>query len=892
MDTERPHRVDSNRSTLPPRSRLGPYEVSDLLGSGGMGHVYRARDTKLGRDVAIKILPDALTADPDRRARFAREARILAALNHPNVGAIYGVVEDDADPAYQGIVLELVEGETLADRLARGPLRVDAALEVAGQIAAALEAAHEKGIVHRDLKPANIKVTPTGSVKVLDFGLAKVMEPETPAVQQTSAPTVTVAGTLQGTVLGTAAYMSPEQARGLPVDKQTDIWAFGCVLYELLTGKSAFGRSSFTDTLAAVVDREPDWTALPSSTPPAIHRLLRRCLEKDPQRRLHDIADARIEIDDSRLTPVQAEPRVRKLRAHLVWAIMASLAAGAIAATAVVLWRRNAPADSVKTNRLPLFVPGVLTPQSAPAVSPDGRRVAFVSTAASGQSVLWIRDLDSLEPRAIAGTEDAAHPFWSPDGEAIGFLAGGKVKRVNADGGGLLTLADTNNRSGATWSRRGVILFIPRPGELATVPAAGGAVTTVFKSDARVVWPSFLPDGTHYLFLYQPPDPAARGIYLASIDSAEKKLLLQSDFRAAYARPGYLLFVRGETILAQPFDTERQELTGEAVAVSEGVWIAPLAGQASFSVSDAGVIAYVNSSFSDRELQWFDRTGRSMGSVGPPGRYGLLTQLAPDAKRVAVARGQMGNEDIWSFEVADGSGSRLSLEPGSDTQPMWEASGKRMLYQTSTGSDIRVLVKDASGAGAPEMLASLDLAAHLWDWSRNGRFVIYSTFGKQRVSDLWVLPLTADRKPYLFAESSFHKTQAQISPDGRWLAYTTYESGRDEVYVDSFPQPGNRRQLSPDGGMQPRWRRDGGELFYVRSDQFLMAMPVRTAGVFEAGKPTPLFRSNILPQGSQSVWFDIAYDVTQDGQRFLVNSPPSGSSPPITLVLNWLASRK
>jgi Tol biopolymer transport system component len=686
--------------------------------------------------------------------------------------------------------------------------------------------------------------------------------------------------------------MSPEQARGQPVGEQTDIWAFGCILYELLTGQSSFGRDSVTDTLAAVVDRNPDWTLLPSSTPPAIHRLLRRCLEKDPQRRLHAIADARIEIDDSRLTPAQAESHSRKLRPYLVWAIAASLLAGAIAVTAVMLWRREAPADSVAKNLLPLFVPGVLTPQSAPAVSPDGRRVAFVSTAASGQSMLWIRELSSLEPRAIAGTEDAAHPFWSPDGEAIGFLAGGKLKRVNVGGGGLLTLADTNSRSGGTWSRRGVILFIPRAGELATVPAAGGAVTTVFKSDAMVVWPSFLPDDTHYVYLHQRSDPAARGIYLASLDSDERKLLLQADFRAIYARPGHLLFARGETILAQPFDLQRQELTGEAFSVSEGVWNAPLAGQASFSVSDAGVIAYVNSSFSDRELRWFDRTGRSIGSVGPPGRYGPTTQLAPDAKRVAVARGPMANEDIWILQVADGSGSRLSLEAGGDTEPMWEASGKRLLYQSSTASDVRVLRKDASGAGAAETLASLGPAAHVWDWSRDGRSVVYSIFGKQRVADLWVLPLTGDRKPYPFAESSFHKTQAQISPDGRWLAYTTYESGHDEVYVDSFPQPGNRRQLSPDGGMQPRWRRDGTELFYVRSDQYLMAVPVKTAPTFEAGRPTPLFRSNILPQGSQSVWFDIAYDAAPDGQRFLVNSPPSDPGPPITLVLNWLAPRR
>ena len=877
---------------------IGAYQLQGLLGAGGMGEVYRARDTKLGRDVAIKVLPEVFTTDPQRLARFEREARLLAALNHPHIGAIYGL--EDAD-GVRALLLELVEGETLADRIRRGPLPTTEALTIARQIAVALDAAHEKGIVHRDLKPANIKITPEGVVKVLDFGLAKLAAGESNP-DLSHSPTVTVGGTRDGVILGTAAYMSPEQARGKPVDKRTDIWAFGCVLYEMLTGRLAFGRETITDTLAAVVDRDPEWNDLPPATPPSVVRLLRRCLEKDPKRRLHDVADVGIEIDDA--LAVSVRPPVSDLRggSHGLarfrsGAIFAALAALAVCIAAVAIYLSRVPGDAVGTTRLSISAPGVLTPQTSVAVSPEGRRVAFVSTDPSGRSMLWVRELDSLEPRALVGTEDAAHPFWSPDGRSLAFLAGGKLKRVDIGGSGVLTLADVTFRTGGSWSRDGTILFSPRLGELATISATGGPVTTILKGSDFVGWPCFLPDDRHFLFFRGGAASGRasdnRGVYLGSLDSKETARLIASDFKAAYADPGYLLFVRGETLMAQPFDAVRLELGGEPAVVAEGIWGARGAGQASFSVSQTGVLAYVNSTLWNLQLTWVDRTGRSLGSLGPPDRYAIHPQIAPDGSRMAITRGPVGNQNIWVLRLGDGSPSRLTFGPGADFQPIWSSDGRRILFQTSReAGPLKLFLEDAAGARPEEAVGAIGDNAHLWDWSRDARFIVYSMIGPKGAADLWVLPLAGDRKPFPFAESAFHKTQAQVSPNGQWIAYTSYESGRDEVYVESFPAPGSRRQISPAGGMQPRWRQDGTELFYLRSDQYMMAVPLKAGSAFEAGVPTPLFRSRIIPQGSQSIWFDTAYDVMPDGQRFLFTGPPDDPSPPMTVVLNWPGALK
>ena len=747
--------------------------------------------------------------------------------------------------------------------------------------------------MHRDLKPANIKIRPDGAVKVLDFGLAKAVEPSAlPAGPSSDSPTTTMSAiTESGIILGTAPYMSPEQARGQPVNAQTDIWAFGCVLYEMLTGRAAFGGATLTDTMAAVLTREPDWTALPPATPGGVVRLLRRTLEKTPGRRLHAIADARLDLDDAG-DPAAPGPAFASAPRRGRWLMSGAAGIGAalLLGAGALLVRGERPAPAPPPTRLSIAAPGQVTPQMSVAVSPDGRRLAFVSTDASGRSMLWIRDLDALTPHVLAGTEDAAHPFWAPDGLAIGFLAGGKLKRVDIAGGQVLTLATVTTRNGAAWSSTGVILFMPRLGEFATIPATGGPVSTVLTGEGIGSWPSFLPDGRHFLFFRFGADDV-RGVYVGSLGSHATRLVLPSDFAASFATPDSLLFIRGDGLLfAQPFDRTRLELTGEPTAVADGVWTYRAAARASVSAG-SGVIAYVNATLADTELAWFDRTGRPVGTVGKPGPYQQQTpRIAPDGTRVAIGHGAAGGQ-VWVTRLADSSDMRLTLQPGA-VQPVWSRDGSRILFQWARGpNDNAVSIRDASGNGPASLVGAIG-TGHVWDWSPDGRQIVFGTLGRTEAADLWTLPVDGGRA-VPFAQSSFNKTQAQVSPDGHWLAYTSYESGIDEVYVDSFPTAGNRRQISVAGGMQPRWRRDGSELFYLSPDQILMAVPVTTGpGRFDAGPAKPLFRTQIVPQGSQSIYFDAMYDVTADGQRILINGPPSDPGPPMTVVLNWASGLK
>jgi hypothetical protein len=869
-------------------ARLGPYEVLCTLGAGGMGEVYRARDTRLERDVAIKVLPETFTSDQDRLARFQREAKVLASLNHPNIAAIYGIEDANASHA---LVMELVDGPTLANRIAQGPIAISEALSISRQIAEALASAHDCGIVHRDLKPANIKLRPDGTVKLLDFGIAKAMEPaDRISADLDDTPTITSpAMTQAGVILGTAAYMSPEQARGQRVNAQTDIWAFGCVLYEMLTGRATFGRATSTDTIAAVIEREPDWAALPRTTPVSVARLLRRTLEKDPSRRLHAIADARLDlldVDDARdasMAPPDVAPAKRSGRFIKLTLGAAAIIVVLLGADALRRMRGGEPTSTGTATRTSIDVLGQVIPQLSVAVSPDGRRLAYVATDAVG-SRLWVRDLDALAPHALAGTEDAAHPFWKPDGSAIGFVASGKLKRVDSRGGQVLKLADEAIRGGAAWSSTGVILFRRQPGELATVPETGGSVSTVVKAPSGS-WPAFLPDGRQFIFHVR-----GDGVYAGSIGSETTKLLIKNDFGAVFAEPNYLVFGRADgLVFAQHFDPTRLEVTGEPLPVAEGVWEALAAARVSVSAT-AGVLAYINASVANNQLAWFDRSGRPGGVLGEPGLFaGQSPRLSPDGAYVALTRGFAGiagspDAGIWVTRLADGDNRRLALEPLA-SRPAWSHDSARILFQWArAASEGAVSIKDVRGTEAARLVGGV--RGTVWDWSPDGQRIVVGTGSP---SDLWIVPV-AGGDPIPFARSPFNKTQAQISPDSHWITYTALDTGHDEVYVDSFPVATNRRQVSVGGGVQPRWRRDGSELFYLGPDQKLMAVPVTIkSGYFDHGRPTQLFQTRLGTAGSQISGLGAFYDVTPDGQRFLLNGPPADPGPQITVVLNWTA---
>ena len=707
--------------------RLAHYQIEAELGAGGMGVVYKARDTrpKLCRTVAIKVLPPDLRDDPELLMRFEQEGRTLAALNHTHICVVFDVGEDEG---LDFLVMEYVAGETLSDRLAKtGALPVREGLAVASDMADALEAAHAQGIIHRDLKPANIKITPDGVVKVLDFGVAKIARDDRDGVDL---PQSSDGKTREGTTIGTAAYMSPEQARGKPVDKRADVWAFGCVLYEMLTGRMAFPGETLSDTIAAVLTREPDWSALPEATPAGIRRLVRRCLERDLKRRLRDIGDARIEVDDALTDPLwtAAEPPDHHPNARWRRIATGATVLGIVATLSVSLALYLRPATSAAlVTRLSVSTPGQISPQFSAVISPDGRQLAFVSTDSAGKAMLWVRALDTMEARMVPGTERATFPFWSPDSGWLAFTADGRLKKVASTGGPVLTIAD--KASSGTWSNDGVILF-PRGGGLAQVPAEGGAVSTVVAPDPSrsygFSWPQFLPDGRHFLFFAQGKQQESRGVYVGSLDSTKTMLLLKSEFKATYAPPGYLLFMRDAALMAQRFDAARLELSGAPALVADGVFGAFGPGQVSVSVSAGGVLAYVNATSVNSQWGWVDREGRLLGRVGSPDLFGK-PRISPDGKRIAFARGRLGFEDIWLLDPVSGVTTRFTFDPASDTSPTWSGDGERILFNSSRGDGRRYSLyeRDSSGNGSDRLL--LDVASDapsIQDSSLDGRFLV------------------------------------------------------------------------------------------------------------------------------------------------------------------------
>jgi Tol biopolymer transport system component len=842
------------------RARLGRFEVRGLLGAGGMGEVYRAFDATLGREVAIKVLPPTFTRDAERLVRFEREARILAALSHPHIASIYGL-EEIADAIDQGataraLVLELVDGDTLAERLDRSQLSIGEAIEIARQIADGVEAAHDKGVVHRDLKPANIKIRSDGVVKILDFGLAKA---EGLSGGSASGRRSDSAETARGVILGTPAYMSPEQARGGVVDKRADVWAFGCVLFEMLAGRAPFGGDTPADTLAAVLDREPDWTLLPPATPDGVHRLLRRCLEKNPKRRLRDIGDARLELED--------EPRLAKPTPRRRFGVLAAAAVAAVFTLAALLIPRLRPAGALETVQFTLEAPEGHAIIGVPVPSPDGRHLVFVAHSPSRESALWVRAVGATAAQRIAGTENASNPFWSPDGRFVGFSVDRVLKRTAIAGGPVQRITELDPVTlGATWNRDDVIVLAPtNQAPLHRVGAAGGAPEplTTLNSERRENshrWPQFLPDGRHFIFTARSDLPQHTAVYVASLDNPGAPIrLVAAQTAAAFVSPGLLLFVRDNTLLAQRFDIRTLALTGNATAIAGNV--------ARFAASaDGTVLTHIPVAMT--HLAWFDRSGSERESIPARGRF-TQVRLSPDESRAAVVTFDTAEveRDIWVVALSDGGITRVTSNPSADWFPAWSPDGSEIIFASERNDGSAFYVAPSTGGGSERRVfqaRNADFVAPT-DWSRDGRFVLFHSYPR---ADISVLPLATPEAPMPLIASPFTDWVASFSPDGRWVAYVSDETGQHEVYVGAVDQS-RRYRVSVGGGIQPRWRRDGRELFFIGEAERLFAAPVTTEASFHFEPPKPLFQACPGLPGQERSPFMYRYDVGRDGARSL-----------------------
>ncbi|MBA3766268.1 MAG: PD40 domain-containing protein, partial [Acidobacteria bacterium] len=766
-----------------------------------------------------------------------------------------------------------------------------------------LAAAHGKGIVHRDLKPENLFVTHDGRVKILDFGLAKLTELISDSDAQSDVLTRRVK-TDSGMVMGTVGYMSPEQVRGKPADHRADIFSLGVILYEMLAGRRAFRRESAVETLNAILKEDPpELSESNSQINPALERVVMHCLEKSPEQRFQSARDVAFALESlsglsSSRTTAGAFPLTAarpKNRERVAWIVAAVLLLGLLAALpfAVAHWRR-APVDErvLMLSLLPPEKVNMTRIVTAMALSPDGRRLAFVASF-EGREFLWIRSLDSLSAQALPGTEGitgASPPFWSPDSRYIGFFAGGKLKRIEASGGPPQPLCDSSASRGGTWNRDGVIIFGDTSGPLHRVSAAGGEPIPVLAlNESRLEtshrWPHFLPDGRHFLYFVRSGQTESRGVYVGSLDSKETKRLLPTAFNAAYAPPGFLLFMRNETLMAQRFDADELQLTGEPSPVAEHVAYNIGLGRGAFSVSENGVLAFRSGSGDRDQLLWFDRGGKQTGSLGEAGLYFTLW-LSPDERQAAVERSdpQTGTPDIWLFDLARGIPSRFTTDPAGDSSPLWSPDGSRIVFSSSREGVRNLYQKIAGGGGSEEVLLKSREEKVPDDWSADGRFIVYHTLNPKTKWDLWVLPMSGDRQPAAILQTEFNEQQAQFSPDGKWIAYTSDETGMAEVYVQTFPTSGSRVRVSTGGGNQPRWRRDGRELFYIAADRKLMAVDVKPGAVFEAGVPQTLFNTRVLTLTD----FRNHYVVTGDGQRFLIcSTDEETSAQPISVVVNW-----
>jgi Tol biopolymer transport system component len=895
--------------TLESGVRIGPYEIQSTLGAGGMGEVYRARDTRLGRTVAIKVLSARVDGRPNAHQRFEQEARAVSCLSHPHICALYDIGEEGGVPF---LVMEYLEGETLASRLLRGALPIDEVLRCAIDIADALDHAHRRGIVHRDVKPSNIMLTRSGA-KLLDFGLAKPSALTGIVGHPTDAAQPAQTLTAEGAILGTLSYMAPEQLHGAPTDARTDVFAFGAVLYEMLTGRQAFAGQSQASVIASILERNPEaLSTIQPIAPPLLESTVMRCLAKEPDGRWQTASDLREAlrwIVDGAPQAAGLPAAVRVPRAAhgarpawitaSVFGVIAALAATAL----IVMSLRREPPD-VRAIRFVVSAPenASFTQSSAfMAVSPDGRSVAFVASSQEGKVVLWIRSLDSLVAHELV--IDGAQPFWSPDSRFLGFQSHGTLKRIDVTGGVTKTLADSYSQTGA-WSRDGVILFKPKiDGGLNRVSVAGGPSTPASILDQSLGetshdWPAFLPDGRHFLYLARSTQPEHdRVLYVASLDSTNRIRLFQSDSHATYAPPGFVISMLGNTLLAQPFDASSLRVTGEPIPIAEQVERNPGSRRGAFSVSQTGVLAY--RPIGDTELVWFDRTGQRAQKIGPPGRYSNPA-LSPDNRHVAVARAdpETGTTSIWLFELARDVASRFTFEPSFDDMPVWSPDGSRIVFRSNRSAGWGFYEKASSGTGPEEtVLNRLPVSAVPLAWSPDGRFLLYTAGADPnapRRNALWLLPRSGDRKPVPYLQTQADELQARLSPDGGWMAYVSNESGRNDVYVRPFPSGEGKWQISVNGGSEPAWRGDGKELFYLAANQELMAVTVKTGSVVDAGPPTRLFATTMSSGLINPGYTRNQYVVTADGQRFLINQGVATPSPisPLTVVVNWTAALK
>jgi serine/threonine protein kinase len=871
-----------------PGTHLGPYEITGPLGFGGMGEVYRARDTRLERTVAIKILPRELSNDPIRKQRFEREAKTISSLNHPHICVLHDVGSQDG---IDYLVMECLEGETLSKRLEKGSLPLDQVLKVGQEIADALDKAHRNGVVHRDLKPGNIMLTPTGA-KLLDFGLAKPAAPLASAATLTAVQTAPV--TEEGTIVGTFQYMSPEQVEGKEVDGRSDIFSLGVVLYEMVTGKRAFEGKSQLSVASAILEKEPEpISVVKPMTPPALDHAVRNCLAKLPDERWQSASDLANELkwigETGSQTGVAGRISAGHRRLERASWLLAALFFVAILGGGAAWWQ-----TSNRRPRAMYFHTSVPFSANDLAISPNGRTLAMVAYSTQlNNYALQLHEVGSRRTIPLDGTQGASYPFWSPDGKFIGFFADGKLKKVDLSAGRVQVLCDAPNGRGGTWNRDGVIVFAPDSLiGLYQVSSRGESPVEITKLDTAHLeqshrWPVFLPDGKHFLYMAAnfTRQSGVNAIFLGSLDSQEKHQIVSTDANAAYAEPGYLVYLRDKTLVAQSFDSKTYVLSGDPHTLSDQVLYFPHVARAIFSVSnDEVLVTQTGKVGSLSQLTWFDRSGQALGTVGTSASYNNV-RLSPDGQRVATDETDSDgwNIDVWIHDMARRTTTRLTFDPSLDTTPIWSPDGKQILFVSNRKLGFRVYLKNSDGSGSEEEVADFgsNLQVNPSDWSRDGKYVLIRKKG-----EVWYLALP-DRTPKPLFQAKWTVRNAQLSPDGRWMAYSTNETGSMEVYVSPFPSTNGKWQVSTAGGEEPRWRQDGRELFYVSADGKMMAVPVKTtiAG-FEAGSPVALFQTRRRqPISAQDVF---SYDVSGDGRKFMIATKvDEPNAAPLSVLLNW-----